>query len=110
MTTEYISFAEFKKLEIRIGTIIDAQKVVGKDKLLLLKVDCGDELRELVAGIAEYYSPEELKDKQIPVLMNLEAKEIAGIKSQGMILAVDVAGKPILLQPDIIVPSGSVVR
>lgn len=105
-----ITFEDFNKLEIRIGKILSAQRVEGTDKLIELVVDIGVEQRSLVAGIAQWYSSEELIGKLIPVLVNLEPKKMRGITSNGMILAADVEGKPVLLHPDRDVPPGSIVR
>jgi methionine--tRNA ligase beta chain len=105
-----ITYDEFRKLDIRIGIIVSAEKVQGTDKLLALEINFGSETRQLVAGIAETYQPDHLIGKEIPVLMNLEPRKIRGIVSHGMILAVDADGKPILLHPDSTVPAGSVVR
>ena len=105
-----ITFEDLKKLEIRIGKILSAQRVEETDKLIELVVDIGVEQRSLVAGIAQWYSSEELTGKLIPVLVNLEPKKMRGITSNGMILAADVEGKPVLLHPDRDVPPGSIVR
>ena len=105
-----ITFDDFKKLEIKIGKILSAEKVEGTDKLLKLVIDFGTEKRQIVAGIAETYQPDRIIGKKVPVLMNLEPRSIRGVESQGMILAADVAGKPILLHPDGEVPPGSEVR
>ena len=105
-----ISFDDFNKLDIRIGTILEAKKVEEADKLLKLKVDLGDEKRTLVAGIAETYQSEDIIGKQLPILINLEPKTLRGIESQGMILAVDIDGKATLIHPDKNVPNGSKVR
>ncbi|HEX55112.1 MAG: methionine--tRNA ligase subunit beta [Candidatus Altiarchaeales archaeon] len=106
----HISFDEFKRVEIRIGRIVSAERIKGSEKLIRLNVDVGNENRELVAGIGDVYKPEELIGRQIPVVTNLKPKRIWGILSKGMILAVDVNGKAILLHPDRDVPEGSVVR
>lgn len=105
-----ISFEEFNKLDIRIGTILEAEPVPNTDKLLKLKVDLGNEQREMVAGIADEYKPEDIKGKQVPILANLEPRTIKGIESQGMILAIDIDGKATLLFPDKKVPNGSKIR
>lgn len=105
-----INFEDFNKLDIRIGTIIEAEPVPDTDKLLKLKVDLGDEQRELVAGIADEYKAEDIKGKQIPILINLEPKTIKGIESKGMILAIDIDNKATLLYPDKKVPNGSKIR
>ena len=105
-----ITFDDFKKLEIRIGKIISAEKVEGADKLLKLEVDLGEAKRQLVAGIAQYYKPEQLIDKEVPILVNLEPRKIRGIESQGMLLAVVEGERPILLHPDEEVPPGSMIK
>lgn len=105
-----ITFEEFKKLRIRIGLIVEAEKVEGTDKLLKLQVDFNDEKRQIVSGIAEFYKPEQLVGKQFPFVVNLEPRIIRGVESQGMILAVDVEGKAVLLKPVKKVPNGSVVK
>lgn len=105
-----ITFDDFKKLEIRIGKVLSAKKVKGTDKLMKLEVDLGTEKRQLVAGIAEFFKPDYLIGKELPVLMNLEARTFKGIESQGMILAIDVSGEPILLHPEKEVPPGSIVK
>lgn len=105
-----ISFEDFKKLDIRIGKIISAEKVEGADKLVKLVFDMGDEERQVVAGIAESHNPEELIGKEMPVLTNLEPRELKGEMSNGMILAADDNGKPVLLLPEKEIPPGSVVK
>ena len=107
---EIIDINEFAKLDLRIGKIENAERVEGSKKLIKLEVDVGDETRQLVAGIAEEYNPESLIGKLVPVLANLKPVKLMGVESQGMILAVDVNGKPILLHPDREVPAGSGIR
>ena len=107
---EIIDINEFAKLDLRIGKIKNAERVEGSKKLIKLEVDVGDETRQLVAGIAEEYNPESLIGKLVPVLANLKPVKLMGVESQGMILAVDVNGKPILLHPDREVPAGSGIR
>ena len=105
-----IKIEEFERLDLRIGRIKDAARIEGSRKLIKLEVDIGDESgrnRQLVAGIADEYKPEELIGKLVPVLVNLEPKKLMGIESQGMLLAVSVDGKPVLLHPDKDVPPGS---
>lgn len=106
-----ISFDDFKKLEIKIGKVTLAEKVEGADKLARLVFDFGNEQRQIIAGIAEFYPDlSVLVGKQMPVIINLEPKNLKGHESQGMILAVDVDGQPILLNPEKEVPPGSIVR
>ena len=107
---ENISFDEFGKADIRVSTILSAERVPKTKKLLHLTVDTGIDTRELVSGIAEYFSPEELVGQQVLVLVNLEPREIKGILSRGMILmGEDATGKLVLLQPSSKVGSGSIV-
>lgn len=106
-----ISFEEFKKLDIRIGKIISAERVPDTDKLVKLVLDIGGEERSVIAGIAEAYpDTEKLIDKEIPILANLEPKKLRGEMSEGMILTADDNGTPVLIHPDKEIPPGSVVR
>jgi methionine--tRNA ligase beta chain len=104
-----ISFEEFKKIELKVGKVLNAEKIEGSEKLLKLIVDLGDEKRQLVAGIAKYYEPEDLIDKEIVVVTNLEPKKLMGIESQGMLLAANVDGEPVILIPEKEVPPGTIV-
>jgi len=106
---ETIPFEEFKKLDIRICKVLRAERIEGADKLLKLILDTGEGERQVLAGIAEYYSPEELVGRQVPVLLNLEPRRMKGEWSNGMILAAE-ADTPVLLCPDKEVPPGSIVR
>ena len=105
-----ITIDDFKKLEIKIGTIISAERIEGADKLLKLQVDLGSEKRQICAGIAQWYAPEDLVGKQIPILANLEPRMLRGNESQGMMLAADSEGRPILLHPETKIANGSIVR
>ncbi len=105
-----ITFNDFKKLDMRIGKILSAEKVQGTDKLMKLEIDLGTEKRQLIAGLADMYEPNSLIGKEIPILMNLEPRKIRGIESQGMVLAIDVKGKPVIMHPDREVPPGSTIR
>ena len=105
-----VDFDDFQKLELRIGTVLVSEKVEGADKLLRLEVDLGDETRQIVAGMAETFEPGHLLGKQVPVLVNLEPRTLRGVESQGMILAGDVDGVPVLLHPEREVPPGSAIR
>ena len=82
-----ISIDEFQNLDLRVATVIEAEKIPRADKILKLRVNVGDEERQVVAGIAEHYPPEELIGKQVIVVVNLQPAKIRGIESQGMILA-----------------------
>ena len=105
-----VSFDDFSRMDIRISTVLAAERVPKTKKLLKLTVDTGIDTREIVSGIAEYFTPEELVGKQVPVLVNLEPRDLKGITSRGMILmAEDADGKLRLLQPGEKVASGSIV-
>ncbi len=102
-----IDINEFAKLDLRIGKIETAERIEGSKKLIKLDVDVGTEKRQMVAGIAEDYDPESLIGALVPVLVNMKPAKLMGVESRGMILAVEVNGKPILLHPDKDVPAGS---
>ena len=104
-----IKFEDFQKLEIKVGTIVEAEKVANADKLLKLIVDLGDEKRQVVAGIALQYEPKQIIGKQVPVLCNLEPAKIRGVESNGMVLCATTPD-PVLLSPVKEVPNGSKVK
>lgn len=101
-----IQFEDFKKLDLRVAKILQAENVEGSDKLLKLQVDLGDEKRQLVSGIAKFYQPEDLVGKQIIIIANLEPRIIFGLESQGMLLAAGDS-QAILLTLDQEVPPGT---
>ena len=106
-----ITFEDFKKLDIRIGKVISAERIPDSDKLVKLMVDLGSEQRQILAGIAEYFPDlSVLPGKEVPILINLEHRKMRGLESQGMMLAADNEGKPILLHPAEEIPPGSIVR
>jgi methionine--tRNA ligase beta chain len=105
-----IKFDDFQKIDLRVGKVLEAEKVEGSEKLLKLIVDLGSEKRQLVAGIAKYYKPPDLIGKEIVVVANLEPKKLMGIESQGMLLAADVNGEPVILIPIKEVPPGTKIR
>ena len=105
-----VSFDDFKKIEIKVGTVVSCEKVEGTDKLLKSVFDFGNEMRTIVSGIAEFYSPEEMVGKQLPVIVNLEPRVIHGVESQGMILAAESEGEIVVLSTDKKVSNGSSVR
>ncbi|MBA3986258.1 MAG: methionine--tRNA ligase subunit beta, partial [Flavobacteriales bacterium] len=98
---ETINFDDFTKLDMRVGTIIEAEKMPKADKLLVLKVDTGLDVRTVVSGIAESFTPEEVIGKQVTILINLAPRALRGVESQGMILMTENAeGKLVFLNPD----------
>ena len=105
-----IKFEDFKKLDRRIGKVLVAEKIKGSDKLIKLEVDLGKEKKQLVVGMAEFFPPEYFLNKELVILVNLEPRKFKGVESQGMVLAVDVGGTPILLYPENDVPPGSIVK
>jgi methionine--tRNA ligase beta chain len=105
-----IKYEDFAKLEIKVGKILEAERVPNTDKLIKLIVDLGGEKRQLVAGIGTKYEPKDIIGKQTPVLSNLEPAKIRGVESNGMILAADSKGTPIMLLPAEDVPEGSKVK
>jgi methionine--tRNA ligase beta chain len=107
---ETISFDDFKKIDIRIGKILTAEKVEGSDKLLKLEVDFTDEKRQIIAGIAQYYEPEALIGKECPFAYNLAPRSLKGLESQGMILCPSGENGPVLLHPDKEVQPGSIIK
>ncbi len=104
------TFDDFKKLDLRIGKVLSAERIQGTDKLIKMEIDLGTEKRQLVAGMAEFLKPNHLVGKELPVVVNLEPKKFRGIESQGMVLAVDVDGEPVLLHPEKEVPPGSIIK
>lgn len=104
---ETIQYEDFAKMDIRIGTILDAVKVPKADKLLQLTIDTGLDVRTVVSGIAEHYSPEEIIGRQVSVLVNLAPRKLKGIESQGMILMAESEGKLLFVQPEIQAKNGS---
>ena len=106
-----IVYDDFDKLDLRIGTILSAEKVQKADKLLKLEVDLGFEKRTIVSGIAQHFAPESLVNKQVIVVANLAPRKMRGIESQGMILtAEEPNGKLVLVNPDSFATAGSNVK
>ncbi|MCB0456920.1 MAG: methionine--tRNA ligase [Flavobacteriaceae bacterium] len=98
---ETITFDDFSKLDLRVGTIIEAEKMPKANKLLVLKVDTGLDVRTIVSGIAESFSPEEIIGKKVTVLVNLAPRALRGVESQGMILMTEnTEGKLVFVNPE----------
>jgi methionyl-tRNA synthetase len=108
---ENCSFDDFMKMDIRTGTILEAEQVAKTKKLMKLLVDTGIDKRTVVSGIAEYYKPEEIIGRQVSILVNLEPRKLRGIESQGMILmAEDADGTLKFVSPETKVKNGSEIR
>jgi methionine--tRNA ligase beta chain len=104
-----VSFKDFKRLDIRIGTVSEVERVPGSDKLYKLQVDMGDESRQIVTGLVDYYSPDELQGKVIALVTNLKPAKIFGQWSYGMLLAAEMEEKLALLTTDREIPNGAKV-
>ena len=107
-----ITIEDFKKCEIRIGKVISAEKVDGSEKLIKFIFDVGaGEQRQIIGGLGlSYLNPETLVGRQMPLILNLEPRKLMGLESQGMIIAADKEGLPVILMPDEEVPPGSPVK
>lgn len=105
-----ITFDEFKKVEMRVAKVLEAEKLEGSEKLMKLQVDLGEEKRQIVAGIAKHYEPEYLKGRQILIATNLEPRKLMGEESNGMVLAADSPDGPVILAPEKEVPNGAIVK
>jgi methionyl-tRNA synthetase len=98
---ELIQFEDFAKMDIRVGTILEAEKMPKANKLLILKVDTGIDVRTIVSGIAESFKPEDIVGKRVTVLVNLAPRNLRGVESQGMILmTTNAEGKLVFVNPD----------
>ena len=104
---ETVSFDDFKKLDMRVAEIIEANEHPNADKLFVLRIAMGDEERQIVAGIRSSYDKDSLVGRKIIVVTNLEPATIRGEESNGMLLAASDGEAPILLAPEKDVPSGS---
>jgi len=102
-----ITFKEFKRLDVRIGTVTEVERVPGSDKLYKMQVDMGDEVRQIVTGLVDWYTAEELTGMVIAVLLNLKPAKIFGQWSYGMLLAAEVGEKLSLLTVDREIPNGA---
>jgi methionyl-tRNA synthetase len=105
-----ITIDDLAKVEIRVGQIKGATPVEGSEKLLILKVDFGNEERQIVSGIAKYFTPESLIDKKVPFVTNLEPRKLMGHESNGMIFAAkDSAGHFSLLDVSVDIENGTFI-
>ena len=105
-----LTIQQFMAVDLRVAVIREVEKVAGTDKLLKLQVDLGSARRQLVAGIAQAYEPEALIGKRIVVVANLQPARIRGVDSEGMLLAADLGGRPIVATFEEEVPPGTRVR
>jgi methionine--tRNA ligase beta chain len=106
-----ISFEEFQKLDIRVGKILEANQIPGSRNLIRLIVDFGTEKRQAVAGLLQWYKPEQLVGKKCVFILNLQRRKLMGIESQCMIFAAeDSKGNVVILQPEKDIAEGSKIR
>ena len=103
-----VTFEEFSKLELRVGEVVEAEKVAGSKNLMRMIVDFGSEKRQSVAGLSQWYKPEELVGKNFAFLLNLQRRKFMGLESQCMVLAAeDDEGNVVLLVPEKKIKAGS---
>ncbi|HEY4738957.1 MAG TPA: methionine--tRNA ligase subunit beta, partial [Candidatus Acidoferrales bacterium] len=107
-----IAIEDFAKVQMRVGIVQTAERIQGADKILKLTVDIGDEVRQIVAGLAVSYQPEELIGKKVVVVVNLAPRKLRGVESNGMIVAASVGpeGKPVLCTFAEDVPAGAKLK
>jgi methionine--tRNA ligase beta chain len=104
---DIVDFNQFEKIDLRVGKIIEAERVEGSDKLIKLQIDLENEKRQILAGIGKSYSPEELINKSVTVIINLEPKIMMGFESRGMVLAVKDNNNLSVLVPEKEIVTGS---
>jgi len=107
---DIITYEEFKKLDLRVAQVLKAERIEGATKLLKLQIDLGTEQRQIVAGVAETYTPEDLVGKKLTVIANLKPAIIRGVESQGMLLAGIKGGKAVISFFDGDISPGSIVQ
>jgi tRNA-binding protein len=105
-----IAFKDFEKMSFKVGKIVAADKIPSMTKILKVQVDIGEKIATAIAGGAEFYQPDDFVGKRVVVLANMEPKTIAGVKSEVMLLAADLQGKPIWITVEEDVPAGTKVR
>jgi len=106
-----ISFEEFKKVDLRIAKILEAERVEGSEKLIKFIFDIGGEQRQIIGGLGlAYPDPSVLVGKLMPIILNLEPRKLMSLESQGMIMAADNEGSPVILIPEKEIPPGSIVK
>lgn len=104
-----LKFEDFAKLEMRMGTVVEAERVAGSDRLIKVIVDVGNEKRQVVAGFGHKHTPEELIGKQVPIVLNIEPVMIRGVKSNGIFMALDDEDATLLV-PQNNIPNGSKLK
>ena len=105
-----ITIEDFAKVQMRVGQILEAEKIEGSRKLIKLRVDIGTEVRQVVAGIAEAYEPAILLNRKVVIVANLKPAKLMGVESNGMIVAASVDGKPVLATFSEEAPNGALLK
>ncbi len=106
-----ISYEDFDKIDLRVGTIISADELENSNKLIKLVVDIGIEKRQIIAGMKKYYKVEDLAGRQVVIVANLAAKSLGGFESQGMLLAASTeTDSPVVLMPEKTVTDGANIK
>jgi len=109
-TPNRIGIEEFARVQLRVGQVLEAEKIEGSRKLLKLRVDIWTEVRQVVAGIAEAYEPESLLSRKIVIVANLKPARLMGVESDGMVVAATADGKPVLATFAEDVPNGALLK
>jgi len=105
-----ITIEDFARVQMRVGQILEAEKIEGSRKPIRLRVDIGTEVRQVVAGIAEAYEPSSLLNRKVVLVANLKPAKLMGVESNGMIVAASVEGKPVLATFSEEVPNGALLK
>ena len=105
-----IGIEDFARVQMRVGQVLEAEKVAGSKKLIRMRVDIGTEIRQVVAGIAEAYEPASLLNRKVVIVANLKPARLMGIESNGMVVAASIGGKPVLATFTEDVPNGALLK
>ncbi len=105
-----IGIEDFAKIQMKVGQILEAEKIEGSRKLIKMRVDIGTEVRQVVAGIAEAYEPASLINRKVVIVANLKPAKLMGVESNGMVVAASSGGKPVLATFAEDVPNGTLLK
>jgi methionyl-tRNA synthetase len=105
-----IGIEDFAKIQMRVGQIIEAEKIEGSRKLMKMKVDLGTEIRQVVGGIAEAYDAASLLNRKVVIVANLKPVKLMGVESNGMVVAASIGGRPVLATFTEEVPNGTLLK
>ncbi len=105
-----IGIEDFARIQMRVGQVLEAERIEGSRKLIKMRVDIGSEVRQVVAGIAEAYEPGKLINKKVVLVSNLKPARLMGVESNGMIVAASIGGRPVLATFEEDVPNGTLLK